>query len=72
MDKSRYSGWWREMGAISRGMLFMDGSIATAKAMETIAGTDPTVSRRTTSRYVAAKVRCAPDSHDRSSTQTVG
>ena len=34
MKTSTYSTWWREMGAISRGMMFIEGSIATPAALE--------------------------------------
>ena len=29
MKTSAYNTWWREMGAISRGMMFIEGTIAT-------------------------------------------
>lgn len=29
-----YRSWWREMGAISRGMMFIEGQIATPSAVE--------------------------------------
>ena len=29
MKTSTYKTWWREMGAISRGMMFIEGNIAT-------------------------------------------
>jgi hypothetical protein len=36
MKTSTYNSWWREMGAISRGMMFIQGHIATPLAVETI------------------------------------
>jgi hypothetical protein len=34
MASSFYKSWWREMGAISRGMMFVEGSIATPDSLE--------------------------------------
>jgi hypothetical protein len=31
---SFYQSWWREMGAISRGMMFIEGNLATRSALE--------------------------------------
>ncbi|MGH8061153.1 MAG: hypothetical protein ACREO7_03960 [Pseudoxanthomonas sp.] len=36
MKTSTYNSWWREMGAISRGMMFIQGHIATSLAVESI------------------------------------
>ena len=34
MKTSTYNSWWREMGAISRGMMFIEGTIATPTALD--------------------------------------
>lgn len=34
MASSFYKSWWREMGAISRGMMFVEGNIATPASLE--------------------------------------
>ena len=34
MKTSIYKAWWREMGAISRGMMFIEGTIATPTALD--------------------------------------
>lgn len=34
MKTSTYSAWWREMGAISRGMMFIEGNIATPASLD--------------------------------------
>ena len=34
MKTSSTSAWWREMGAISRGMMFIEGNIATPAALD--------------------------------------
>jgi len=34
MKTSTYNSWWREMGAISRGMMFIEGNIATPTALD--------------------------------------
>ncbi len=34
MKTSTYNTWWREMGAISRGMMFIEGTIATPTALD--------------------------------------
>lgn len=34
MASSFYKSWWREMGAISRGMMFIEGSVATPASLE--------------------------------------
>lgn len=34
MASSFYKSWWREMGAISRGMMFVEGNIATPDSLE--------------------------------------
>lgn len=34
MKTSTYNSWWREMGAISRGMMFIEGSIATPATLD--------------------------------------
>lgn len=34
MKTSTYNSWWREMGAISRGMMFIQGHIATPTSLE--------------------------------------
>ena len=34
MKTSTYNSWWREMGAISRGLMFIEGSIATLDRTE--------------------------------------
>lgn len=34
MASSFYKSWWREMGAISRGMMFIEGNIATPASLE--------------------------------------
>ena len=34
MKTSTYNAWWREMGAISRGMMFIEGGIATPATLE--------------------------------------
>lgn len=36
MKTSSYNAWWREMGAISRGMMFIEGSIATPDALDSV------------------------------------
>ncbi len=41
MKTSTYNSWWREMGAISRGMMFIEGSIATPAALETLRKPEP-------------------------------
>lgn len=38
MKTSTYTSWWREMGAISRGMMFIEGNVATPAALEATAG----------------------------------
>jgi len=39
MASSFYKSWWREMGAISRGMMFIEGNIATPASLDPIAPT---------------------------------
>lgn len=34
MSSSFYKSWWREMGAISRGMMFIEGNIATPSSLQ--------------------------------------
>ncbi len=34
MASSFYKSWWREMGAISRGMMFIEGNIATPASLD--------------------------------------
>lgn len=34
MKTGTYNAWWREMGAISRGMMFIEGAIATPLTMD--------------------------------------
>ena len=34
MSSSFYKSWWREMGAISRGMMFIEGNIATPLSLQ--------------------------------------
>ena len=34
MKTSTYTSWWREMGAISRGMMFIEGAIATPTTLD--------------------------------------
>ncbi|HEY5971011.1 MAG TPA: hypothetical protein VIT22_03405 [Pseudoxanthomonas sp.] len=34
MKTNNYHSWWREMGAISRGMMFIEGNIATPAALD--------------------------------------
>jgi hypothetical protein len=34
MKTSTYNSWWREMGAISRGMMFIEGNIATPAGLD--------------------------------------
>lgn len=34
MTSSFYKSWWREMGAISRGMMFIEGNIATPASQD--------------------------------------
>ncbi|HEX7803782.1 MAG TPA: hypothetical protein VF471_13610 [Pseudoxanthomonas sp.] len=34
MTSSFYKSWWREMGAISRGMMFIEGNIATPASLD--------------------------------------
>ena len=34
MKSSFYKSWWREMGAISRGMMFIEGNVATPASLE--------------------------------------
>ena len=34
MTGSFYKSWWREMGAISRGMMFVEGNIATPLSLQ--------------------------------------
>ncbi|MET0893079.1 MAG: hypothetical protein ABWY01_05870 [Pseudoxanthomonas sp.] len=34
MKTSTYNAWWREMGAISRGMMFIEGNVATPAALD--------------------------------------
>lgn len=34
MKTSTYTAWWREMAAISRGMMFIEGNIATPAALD--------------------------------------
>ncbi len=34
MKTSTYHSWWREMGAISRGLMFIEGSIATPATLD--------------------------------------
>lgn len=34
MKTSTYNSWWREMGAISRGMMFIEGNIATPASLD--------------------------------------
>ena len=34
MKTSTYNSWWREMGAISRGMMFIEGTIAMPAALD--------------------------------------
>ena len=38
MKTSTYTSWWREMGAISRGMMFIEGNVATPAALEATTG----------------------------------
>lgn len=46
MTSSFYKSWWREMGAISRGMMFIEGSIATPASLDD--RTAPTTQRAPT------------------------
>lgn len=39
MATGKQSAWWREMGAISRGMMFLDGGIATPASAEALSET---------------------------------
>lgn len=39
--------WWRQLGAISQGMLFLDGHIATAEAAEAMRKATDTYADRT-------------------------
>jgi hypothetical protein len=41
MKTSSTTSWWREMGAISRGMMFIQGHIATPATLETIQKPEP-------------------------------
>lgn len=41
MKTSSYKAWWREMGAISRGMMFIQGHIATPARLEIIHKPEP-------------------------------
>ncbi|NDK39499.1 hypothetical protein DT603_11660 [Pseudoxanthomonas gei] len=52
MKTSTYNSWWREMGAISRGMMFIEGNIATPAALD-LGGRRPAPrpSRRRTARH---------------------
>lgn len=34
MASSFYKSWWREMGAISRGMMFVEGNLSTSASLE--------------------------------------
>ena len=34
MKTSTYKTWWQEMGAISRGMMFIEGNIATPRGLD--------------------------------------
>ena len=34
MKTSTYNAWWRDMGAISRGMMFIEGGIATPATLD--------------------------------------
>ena len=34
MASTSYKSWWREMGAISRGMMFIEGNIATPASLD--------------------------------------
>ena len=37
MNTRLYKSWWQEMGAISRGMMFIEGSIATPASLDSAA-----------------------------------
>ena len=39
MTSSFYKSWWREMGAISRGMMFIEGNTATPASLDRTAPT---------------------------------
>lgn len=39
MASNFYKSWWREMGAISRGMMFIEGNVATPASLERTAPT---------------------------------
>lgn len=43
MASSFYKSWWCEMGAISRGMMFVEGNIATPASLEPTAPGTPRV-----------------------------
>ncbi|MGH8027112.1 MAG: hypothetical protein ACREO0_10340 [Pseudoxanthomonas sp.] len=40
MASSFYKSWWREMGAISRGMMFIEGNLATPESLDRTAAND--------------------------------
>jgi hypothetical protein len=44
MTSSFYKSWWREMGAISRGMMFIEGNVATPASLDRTAPTARRVS----------------------------
>ena len=47
MKTSTYNTWWREMGAISRGMMFIEGAIATPAGLDRApADPQPVAARR--------------------------
>lgn len=41
MKTGKYKAWWQEMGAISRGMMFVQGHIATPATLETDGKPEP-------------------------------
>lgn len=41
MKTSPFNTWWQEMGAISRGMMFIQGHIATPATLETLQKPEP-------------------------------
>jgi hypothetical protein len=54
------TSWWRQLGAISQGMLFLDGHVATAEAAEAAqksidAGTDKREARSAARSAAAAR-----------------
>ena len=54
MASSFYKSWWQEMGAISRGMMFIEGNLSTPASLENTVPTTAPQAREAEERPLAA------------------